>query len=104
MRPAFSALLAGLCAFRSVDLADRGRDRGYARTRRSIRFDRAGADMRLRDSLSECRANAAKTNMVGKGIPDASISTSGKGESELMVQTGDGVKEPQNRRATVDLE
>jgi outer membrane protein OmpA-like peptidoglycan-associated protein len=53
--------------------------------------------------LSECRANAAKANLVGKGVSDGSISTSGKGESELMVQTGDGVKEPQNRRATVDL-
>jgi outer membrane protein OmpA-like peptidoglycan-associated protein len=54
--------------------------------------------------LSECRANAAKTNLVGKGIGAGSISTSGKGETELMVQTGDGVKEPQNRRATVDLQ
>jgi len=54
--------------------------------------------------LSECRANAAKTNLVGKGVADGAISTSGKGESELMVQTGDGVKEPQNRRATVDLQ
>jgi hypothetical protein len=27
----------------------------------------------------------------------------GKGETELLVQTGDGVKEPQNRRATIDL-
>jgi len=54
--------------------------------------------------LSECRANAAKTNLVGKGVSEGSISTSGKGESELMVQTGDGVKEPQNRRATVDLQ
>lgn len=53
--------------------------------------------------LSECRANAAKANLVGKGVSEGSISTSGKGESELMVQTGDGVKEPQNRRATVDL-
>ena len=53
--------------------------------------------------LSECRANAAKANLVGKGVSDGAISTSGKGESELMVQTGDGVKEPQNRRATVDL-
>jgi len=44
-----------------------------------------------------------KTNLVGKGIADGSISTSGKGEGELMVQTGDGVKEPQNRRATVDM-
>jgi outer membrane protein OmpA-like peptidoglycan-associated protein len=54
--------------------------------------------------LSECRADAAKANMVGKGVAEGSISTSGKGESELMVQTGDGVKEPQNRRATVDLQ
>lgn len=54
--------------------------------------------------LSECRANAAATNLVGKGVPQGAISTSGKGESELMVQTGDGVKEPQNRRATVDLQ
>lgn len=54
--------------------------------------------------LSECRANAAKSNLVSKGIPDGAISTVGKGETELLVQTGDGVKEPQNRRATVDLE
>jgi len=53
--------------------------------------------------LSECRADAAKANLVGKGVGEGSISTAGKGESELMVQTGDGVKEPQNRRATVDL-
>jgi hypothetical protein len=53
--------------------------------------------------LSECRANATRSNLVGKGVSEGSISTMGKGESELMVQTGDGVKEPQNRRATVDL-
>lgn len=54
--------------------------------------------------LSDCRANAAKANLAGKGIAESSISTSGRGEAELMVQTGDGVKEPQNRRATVDLQ
>jgi len=54
--------------------------------------------------LSECRANAAKTSLVSKGIPDGAISTTGKGETELLVQTGDSVKEPQNRRATVDLQ
>jgi outer membrane protein OmpA-like peptidoglycan-associated protein len=53
--------------------------------------------------LSECRANAVQSNLVGKGVPQGSISASGKGETELMVQTGDGVKEPQNRRATIDL-
>ncbi len=54
--------------------------------------------------LSECRANAAKSNIVGKGVPADAVSTIGRGESELLVKTGDGVKEPQNRRATVDLE
>lgn len=54
--------------------------------------------------LSECRSGAAKSNMVGKGIPEGAISTSGKGEGDLMVQTADGIKEPQNRRATVDLQ
>jgi OOP family OmpA-OmpF porin len=53
--------------------------------------------------LSECRADAAKSNMVGKGVPASAITTSGRGESELMVQTGDNVKEPQNRRANIDL-
>lgn len=53
--------------------------------------------------LSECRANAAKSNLVGKGVPAGAIATSGRGEGELMVQTGDNVKEPQNRRATIDL-
>jgi OOP family OmpA-OmpF porin len=53
--------------------------------------------------LSECRANAAASNLEGKGVPASAISASGKGETELMVQTGDGVKEPQNRRATIDL-
>jgi outer membrane protein OmpA-like peptidoglycan-associated protein len=58
---------------------------------------------RYNQKLSECRAGATKSNMVGKGIPAGAISASGRGETELMVQTGDGVKEPQNRRATVDI-
>ena len=53
--------------------------------------------------LSQCRADAAASNLEGKGVPRSAISASGKGETELMVQTGDGVKEPQNRRATIDL-
>ncbi|NOT39425.1 MAG: outer membrane beta-barrel protein [Alphaproteobacteria bacterium] len=53
--------------------------------------------------LSECRSDAAKSNLVGKGLSAGSISTSGRGEGELMVKTDDSVKEPQNRRATIDL-
>jgi outer membrane protein OmpA-like peptidoglycan-associated protein len=58
---------------------------------------------RYNDALSMRRSAAVKEALVGLGIPGSAISTGGKGESELMVQTGDSVKEPQNRRATIDL-
>ncbi len=53
--------------------------------------------------LSMRRSNAVKAEMVRQGIPTSAISSNGKGETELLVQTADGVKEPQNRRATIDL-
>jgi outer membrane protein OmpA-like peptidoglycan-associated protein len=53
--------------------------------------------------LSDCRANATKSNLVGKGISAGAIQAYGVGETQLLVQTGDNVKEPQNRRATIDL-
>jgi outer membrane protein OmpA-like peptidoglycan-associated protein len=53
--------------------------------------------------LSDCRAGAAKSNLVAKGVPSDAISASGSGETQLLVKTGDNVKEPQNRRATIDL-
>jgi outer membrane protein OmpA-like peptidoglycan-associated protein len=53
--------------------------------------------------LSEKRAGAVKDELVRLGIDAGKISAMGKGETELLVQTGDGVKEPQNRRATIDL-
>jgi outer membrane protein OmpA-like peptidoglycan-associated protein len=64
--------------------------------------DTVGSD-EYNQKLSQCRANAAKSNLVSKGIADGSISTMGRGETELLVKTGDNVKEPQNRRATIDL-
>lgn len=59
--------------------------------------------VRYNDALSMRRSGSVKSALVGHGIPASAISTGGRGESELMVQTGDGVKEPQNRRATIDL-
>jgi OOP family OmpA-OmpF porin len=44
-----------------------------------------------------------KSALVDLGIEDGKISAIGRGETELVVKTGDGVKEPQNRRATIDL-
>jgi OOP family OmpA-OmpF porin len=54
--------------------------------------------------LSERRANAVRAALEALGIPEDNIHVSGRGEGELMIETGDGVKEPQNRRATIDME
>ena len=53
--------------------------------------------------LSLRRSQAVKDALIALGVAADGISTGGRGESELMVQTGDAVKEPQNRRATIDL-
>ena len=53
--------------------------------------------------LSECRAHAAEENLERKGVPGGAIHTSGVGKSDLLIQTGDGVKGPQNRRDTINL-
>jgi outer membrane protein OmpA-like peptidoglycan-associated protein len=55
------------------------------------------------EALSLRRAGAVKDELTRLGVSSDAIQASGRGESELLVQSGDGVKEPQNRRATIDL-
>lgn len=85
------------------EAAASARENGAARVTIVGHTDTVGTQA-ANQKLSECRANAARSNLVSKGVPEASISASGKGESELMVQTGDGTKEPQNRRATINVD
>jgi OOP family OmpA-OmpF porin len=54
--------------------------------------------------LSLKRAGAVRHALEALGVPAGMIQATGKGESELLVQTGDAVKEPQNRRATINLQ
>jgi outer membrane protein OmpA-like peptidoglycan-associated protein len=51
--------------------------------------------------LSDRRAVAVKTYITSKGIADGSVSTKGFGETNLRVETADGVRELQNRRVEV---
>jgi outer membrane protein OmpA-like peptidoglycan-associated protein len=55
-------------------------------------------------ALSERRAKATADALVSLGVPQASIAVSWKGKDDPAVQTGDGVKEPLNRRATIHVE
>ena len=52
-------------------------------------------------ALSLRRANAVKDTLVREGVPATAISVVGRGEQGLLVQTGDGVREPQNRRVEI---
>jgi len=64
--------------------------------------DRSGSDA-YNMALSLRRANAVKDQLVREGIPAANITVVGRGESQPLVQTADGVREPQNRRVEIVL-
>ena len=54
-------------------------------------------------ALSIRRANAVKDELIRNGVNPQSIALAGKGESQPLVATGDGVREPQNRRAEITI-
>jgi outer membrane protein OmpA-like peptidoglycan-associated protein len=53
--------------------------------------------------LSERRAKAVADALVGAGVNQTALSVDWKGETMPAVATGDGVKEPLNRRSTIDI-
>ena len=65
--------------------------------------DRSGPE-RYNQKLSERRAAAVKAELVKQGIAANQIVTIGKGETQPLVPTADGVREPQNRRVEIVLQ
>ncbi len=51
--------------------------------------------------LSIRRADVVKAELIKDGVPASSIATQGFGETHLLVPTGAGVREPQNRRVEI---
>jgi len=62
--------------------------------------DRAGADA-YNMALSLRRAIAVKDQLVREGLGASQIAVVGRGESQPLVPTADGVREPQNRRVEI---
>jgi outer membrane protein OmpA-like peptidoglycan-associated protein len=54
--------------------------------------------------LSERRAKAVAAKLVMDGVPASEISIHAYGETHLLVPTGPGVREPQNRRVEIVLD
>jgi outer membrane protein OmpA-like peptidoglycan-associated protein len=64
--------------------------------------DTVGSD-KYNQALSERRADAVKDEMVRQGMDGNEIAIAGKSFHDPLVPTGPGVREPQNRRAVIDL-
>ncbi|MBI3196095.1 MAG: OmpA family protein [Rhodospirillales bacterium] len=77
--------------------------RGSARVTATGHTDTSGPDG-YNMALSLRRANAVKNALVAEGVPATAIQVVGRGEQSPMVQTGDGVREPQNRRVEIVMD
>lgn len=64
--------------------------------------DSSGADT-YNLGLSGHRADAVKAELVRLGIPVRDINVAARGETDPLVQTGNDVREPQNRRVQIVL-
>ncbi len=64
--------------------------------------DTVGSDS-YNQALSQRRADTVKDQMVSDGLAADQISTVGKSLPDRLVPTGPNVREPQNRRAVIDL-
>jgi opacity protein-like surface antigen len=76
------------------------KSKGSARITATGHTDTSGPES-YNMALSLRRANAVKDALVREGVPAQAISVIGRGEQGLLVQTGDGVREPQNRRVEI---
>ena len=77
--------------------------KGSARVTATGHADRSGPEA-YNMALSLRRANAVKDALVREGVPATAISVVGRGESMPLVQTADGVREPQNRRVEIVIQ
>jgi OmpA-OmpF porin, OOP family len=65
--------------------------------------DRSGTDA-YNQRLSERRAAAVRARLIQYGVGGETIQARGLGESQPLVPTADGVREPQNRRVEIGLQ
>jgi OOP family OmpA-OmpF porin len=64
--------------------------------------DRSGSDQ-YNVGLSQRRADNVRQYLAGRGISDGAMRTEAFGESRPLVETADGVREPQNRRVEISF-
>jgi outer membrane protein OmpA-like peptidoglycan-associated protein/opacity protein-like surface antigen len=80
--------------------ADAYRRTGNAQVVLAGHADRSGSDQ-YNVGLSQRRAENVRQYLAGRGIPEGVMRTEAFGESRPLVDTADGVREPQNRRVEI---
>jgi hypothetical protein len=60
-------------------------------------------EYRFMGTAGNCSTSAVKAELIKDGVPTVAIATQGFGETDLLVPTGVGVREPQNRRVKIVL-
>ncbi|MHB1204071.1 MAG: TonB-dependent receptor domain-containing protein [Rhodospirillaceae bacterium] len=83
--------------------ADYAKKNGKAVIHTTGHTDRAGTDA-YNLALSERRAKAVEAELEKLGFTASQITISAKGESDNLIPTGDGVREPQNRRVEIVMD
>ncbi len=84
------------------DAVQEAKSSGAVRVLVTGHTDTVGSDT-YNQALSERRAEAVKDQMVSDGLDGNAVAIQGKSFHDPLVQTGPGVREPQNRRAVIDL-
>ena len=80
-----------------------------AKTRQLVSIDLVGhtdtsGSRAYNQKLSMKRANVVRDAMTQRGVDASLLSVNHRGESELMVETADGVREPANRRTEITFQ
>ena len=71
---------------------------------RIIGHDETEASPAYSMGVSERRASAVRDFLVAQGVAAEAVTTEARGQYALAVETGPGVREPLNRRATIELQ
>jgi hypothetical protein len=85
-----------------AEAAESFRQTGQARVDVTGFTDTSGSP-ELNQRLSERRAEAVQVELVRQGVPAGMITVSGRGQTDLLVPTADGVRMPENRRVEIAI-
>jgi OmpA-OmpF porin, OOP family len=83
-----------------TDAAEAFKSTGQVSLQLAGHADKSGTDS-YNEALSGRRSSSAIKRLVALGVPESAITSSSFGEGKPLVDTADGVREPQNRRVEI---